>query len=104
MTAASISTSADKSLFSNPRSTAISSNSNNPSPATSPRIVASKPVKPFAAAVAGADQADKQAVQDRNAAIPNLLNRKDLVLIAINAGNNMPATSAIEFVPQRKRF
>lgn len=69
------------------------------------------------AAIATQDQADKQAVAQRNAALPDLLRRQDLVMVLnrgaggpngglgmvtgviINGSKDAPPTAALEFAP-----
>ena len=52
-----------------------------------------------AAAIAGQAAADQKALQDRNAALPEFMNRKDLVMALVNGPPGVLASGAIEFVP-----
>jgi hypothetical protein len=73
------------------------------------------------AAMAGQDQADQQSIRNRNAALPEFLNRRDLVMVLnrgaggpnggagfisgvlINGGKDAPPRAAIEFGPPNGR-
>ncbi|MDP9172883.1 MAG: hypothetical protein M3O30_03345 [Planctomycetota bacterium] len=57
----------------------------------------------MAAAIAAQDQADQKSVADRNAAIPDFIKRKDLVLV-YTGGKGAPGPSAIEFAPSGDGF
>ena len=56
------------------------------------------------AAIAAQKGADVKLVQDRNAALPAFLQRKDLVMVVINGGKAFPASSALEMVPNGNDF
>jgi hypothetical protein len=58
----------------------------------------------MAAAITAQKQAGEKAVNDRNAAVPDFLKRKDLVMLFINGGPSAPANSTVEFVPNGTEF
>jgi hypothetical protein len=63
-----------------------------------------KPGETVAAAIAGQAAADQKAIQDRNAALPDFLARKDLVMELINGPPGAVASGVIEFVPNGNQY